>query len=322
MNAPQLITFRSKLGSHALGDHYRVDIDTGFGSVPLSLCLLSNHWMDRPDLAARLEEEARVLDVLSHPHIIQAAGMTRIEGRPALVTEYTRGRTLAQLIQRCALSDRPIPLSLIASIGASVASAMHHACATLARVHTDLSAESLVLQPNGHVLLTRFEGSMIRGHGTQTTGQSSRSTDHPTAEYRAGATTDRNGDVHSLGTTLARLCTLKAPTIAITKEHGWAARLDAAPISADQRRQLTTLLERMLSDTPEKRPDWATIYHRISALTGEPAQDSIASFCRDHAQPVPEQPVEDHLRGSFWADTPIPPCSTPIRTPRSAASPA
>ena len=303
MNAPQLFTFRSKLGSHALADHYRVDIDTDFGSVPLSVRMLSSRWMDRPQLAARLEDTARILDALSHPHIIRSAGMTRIQGRPALVTEYTPGRTLEQLVQQCARSGRPIPLSLIVSIGASVASAMHHACATLNQVHTDLSTEGLVLHPAGHVVVTRFEGSTVRSRRPPPDSRERRSTDTQTPEQEPSATAEP-ADVHALGTTLHRLLTLEPPANPVVQKHRWKVRLDSEPISVDQRRQLTTLLARMLADAPDDRPDWATIYHHIAALADKPASDAIASFCRDHAQPAPEQPVEDDLRGSFWADTP------------------
>jgi serine/threonine protein kinase len=318
MNAPQLFTFRSKLGSHALADHYRVDIDTGFGRVPLSVRLLSARWMDRPDLFSRLEDAARVLDVLSHPHIIQSAGMTRFQGRPALVTEYTPGRSLERLVQQCARSGRTIPLPLIVSIGASVASAMHHAYATLDRVHTNLSAGGLVLHPDGHVIVTRFEGSTVRRRRPQPADGMVGALDHQAPVQRTRETADPAADVLSLGTTLARLLTLESPHSPAKRTRLWTDRLNAEPISAGHRRRLTTLLARMLAEAPEDRPDWATIYHHISALAGEPASDSIASFCRNHVHPAPDHPVEDDLRGSFWAAAPSPPSTRPA----ARASPA
>ena len=86
------------LGEGAYGAVHRAEArdDDGFVQV-LAVKWLHARWSHDAELASRLRDEARLLALLDHEHIVRVHGITRIDGRLAITMEAVRGVDLSRL---------------------------------------------------------------------------------------------------------------------------------------------------------------------------------------------------------------------------------
>jgi serine/threonine protein kinase len=125
----------------------------------------------RPDRAAdtrprrRLLREARLLQELSHPHIVRAYELVR-SPQPVLILETLEGETVEHLAGRL---RRRLPLGELAHLGLHMCSAMHYLHGR-GYLHLDLKPSNVVAQAGlGKVIdlsLARRPGRGSAGVGT------------------------------------------------------------------------------------------------------------------------------------------------------------
>jgi serine/threonine protein kinase len=93
------LEFLKVLGAGGFGEVYLANLhgrDRFVRRVAVKL-LLQEHKSE--ELLRRHRDEARLLGLLHHDHIVQVLELTEIEGRPAVVMEYVQGVDLAEILE-------------------------------------------------------------------------------------------------------------------------------------------------------------------------------------------------------------------------------
>jgi serine/threonine-protein kinase len=147
-----------RLGAGAMGEVYRV-LHRELGREFVAKVLHERYAADR-QMLDRVRVEAQALGRLNHPNVVSVTGfgVTR-DGRPFLVMEYLRGRTLAaEVAARGALPAREairLTLELLAALEAA------HA---IGIVHRDIKPDNLFLveNPDGKRVLQVLDFGLAR----------------------------------------------------------------------------------------------------------------------------------------------------------------
>ncbi len=141
-----------------LADSYRIEhkiAEGGFGFLyvaehlrleghKVAVKILKESVMDRPEILARFEREAKVSSNLSHPHIVQVTDWGRLpDGKPFLVMELLRGESLDRRIDRGPVSVAQA-LRLLSQLGSALAMAHDQGV-----VHRDLKPSNIFLVNTG-----------------------------------------------------------------------------------------------------------------------------------------------------------------------------
>jgi serine/threonine-protein kinase len=139
---------------HTLADRYRLTRKIGEGGMgavyeaqhvvigkPVAVKVLREKYLDRPEVARRLVQEARLASSIRHEHIVDItdSGATE-DGRTFVVMEHLAGISLAELVK----SERSLPEMRVLSIVRQVASALGAAHAR-GIVHRDVKPENVFL---------------------------------------------------------------------------------------------------------------------------------------------------------------------------------
>ncbi|MCB9743768.1 MAG: serine/threonine protein kinase [Alphaproteobacteria bacterium] len=268
------------------------------------------------DAARRLRDEARLLGLLSHPTVVQVLGLTRLEGRQAVVMELVEGAPLHLWTSY----GRAVPAGPALEIVATVAEALDAAWSTpgpdgrpLRVLHRDIKPSNLQLTRHGALKVLDFGIAQARFDARET--QTSDNDAHGTVTYMAPERFNGQGgpeaDVYALGVVLCEMLTGKrhgrAPVFPMDYEPFLRERLEGLP---GEPAGLGALLEGMLAHAPEARPSAAELRHAARALrleVGGPslaewAAPQVARFLEDmQALDRPQSPPRSALR--TWTTT-------------------
>src|SRR5689334_4532589 len=142
------------LVGHTLVERYKLTRKIGEGGMgavyeaqhvvigkPVAVKVLRDKYLDRPEVARRLVQEARLASSIRHEHIVDItdSGATE-DGRTFVVMEHLDGMSLAELLK----SERSLPEMRVLSIVRQVASALGAAHAR-GIVHRDVKPENVFL---------------------------------------------------------------------------------------------------------------------------------------------------------------------------------
>jgi serine/threonine protein kinase len=118
---------------------------------------------ERAVMRERTLREARSAARLSHPNVVTVYDVVEEDGRPWIVMELVRSRTLAQAIR----DDGVLPWREVAGIGVQVLAALQaaHAAGVL---HRDVKPSNVLLAEDGRVVLTDFGIASLEGETTLT----------------------------------------------------------------------------------------------------------------------------------------------------------
>ncbi|MEQ4721986.1 serine/threonine-protein kinase [Nonomuraea sp. B19D2] len=153
----------------------------------------------RTELTERTLREARAAARLrSHPSIVTVHDVVLDGGRPWIVMELVRGRSLEQAVR----DDGPLPPRQVAGIGLRVLDALMAAHAS-GVLHRDVKPANVMLTDDGRVLLTDFGIATIAGDSALTqSGFLTGSPGYIAPERLRGETDGPAADLWSLGATL------------------------------------------------------------------------------------------------------------------------
>ncbi|MET8047639.1 protein kinase [Streptosporangium sp. NPDC005286] len=152
----------------------------------------------RADLNRRTIREARTAGRLDHPSVIIVHDVVEEEGRPWIVMQLVRSRSLGEVVR----AHGPLPPERVASVGLHVLGALRaaHAAGVL---HRDVKPENVLLADDGRVVLTDFGiASMTQETGITRTGGMVGTPAFLPPERLHGLPATPESDLWSLGATL------------------------------------------------------------------------------------------------------------------------
>src|SRR5437870_2694304 len=135
----------SPAGAGGMGEVYRAR-DTRLGRV-VAIKVLPSALAQNAELRRRLEQEARSISKLSHPHICALYDIGNHDGIEFLVLEYLEGETLDQRLRR-----GPLPSEQVVQYALQIAEALDKAQRE-GITHRDLKPANIMLTKSGVKLL-------------------------------------------------------------------------------------------------------------------------------------------------------------------------
>jgi len=252
------------LGVGGMGEVYRAR-DTELGRQ-VAIKILPGAWLADPDRRARLDQEARLLAALNHPHVAAIYGVAQADGVRGLVLELVEGSTLAER-----LTEGPMPLTEALSVALQIADALD-ATHEKGIVHRDLKPANIKITPDGVVKVLDFGVAKVRQsevplHAdheppTGTAGQTGDEVMIGTAAYMSpeqarGKPVDKRADIWAFGCVLYEMLSGRRPFVGETTTDVLAAIIDrepqwvALPVTVPS--SMRRLLERCLEKDPKRR---------------------------------------------------------------------
>ncbi|WP_372405931.1 protein kinase [Streptomyces luteireticuli] len=191
----------ARLGSGGMGVVWRAFDEVLGREVAVKEVRAPQHVVREADvrvLYARLVQEARAAARIAHPCVITVHDVVEQEGRPWIVMELVRGRSLADVLER----EGTLDPREAARVGAAVLGALRAAHAS-GVLHRDVKPGNVLLEDEGRVVLTDFGIALVEGTGTLTrTGDVIGSPDYLPPERALGQRPGTPSDLWSLGATL------------------------------------------------------------------------------------------------------------------------
>jgi serine/threonine protein kinase len=209
---------------------------------------------DRELLFERTMREARSAARLSHPGIVTVHDVVEEDGRPWIVMEFVRARSLQEVID----GDGRLPVPKVADIGAQMLAALRvaHASGVL---HRDVKPANVLLDSradgSARVVITDFGIARIEGDATLTqAGLVLGSPAYIAPERARGEGATPASDLWALGATLYAACEGRSPHDRVEAMAALAAVLHEEAPPPRNAGPLGPLLMGLLVKDPAKRP--------------------------------------------------------------------
>ena len=244
----------------------------------------------------RFLEEARVLDRLRHPNIVQVNSVDEIGGKVVIDMEYVRGRNLQDILR-----DTPqLPISQAISIAAQICDGLAYAHSRRT-VHRDIKPANILLTREGVVKLVDFGLAEVLGTHSFAGGAGTYAYMAP-EDFHPEEQSDRQSDIWAVGVILYEMLAGRRP-FQVTKSKdpfAWKMAIENDPLSS---------LRGLRSDTP---PELEAIVSRALARdksqryreAGEMAEDLRETEGAGLPHPGPLLPKGEGVREA--SPSPIP----------------
>jgi WD40 repeat protein/serine/threonine protein kinase len=289
-----------KLGQGGMGAVYKA-VQTKLDRV-VALKVLTKNRMGDDRAIARFQREMKAVGRLSHPHIVQAYDAREIDGMPILAMEYIEGFDLAALVRRCG----PLPIADACELVRQAAIGLQ--CAhQQGLVHRDVKPSNLMLTSEGQVKvldlgLARLQATERLDEELTGAGQLMGTTEYMAPEQALDThAVDIRADIYSLGCTLYKLLTGRAPfggpeyDTPLKKAMGHS-RDPVPPIRQfrpDLPELLAAVVHRMLAKDPAERfATPAEVADAVGPFTGD--CDLPALLSKAEGKPIP--PIQKSRR--------------------------
>jgi serine/threonine-protein kinase len=225
----------------------------------------------RPEAVEMLFTEARAVNRINHPHIVDITDFVVSEGYAYYLMEYLRGETLAALLRR----EGPLPPSRAVTIARQVAAALK-AAHDAGFVHLDIKPSNIYLVETGQqtdtVKLLDFGTAMLletvpRPEGPNRSGMFNLGTPvYMSPEQAAGEEVDHRSDLYSLGAVLYEMLAGRPPFEAQSAPEYIYKHMSVTPQRITQIKGLpyriprgcSKAVMRCLEKEPKQRPQSAT----------------------------------------------------------------
>jgi hypothetical protein len=214
------------------------------------------------DHLARLRDEVKLAQEVTHPGVCRTHDLEEIEGRWLIKMEYIDGETLAER-----LAAGPLPLAAAVEVATRI-------CAALAAahrqgvVHRDLKPHNVMLERgSGRVVLMDFGIARDAPRAGAAEGVSG-TPDYMAPEQVRGREVDARTDLYALGCVLYEMVAGERP---FPRANAMAAALahvndPPPPLPAPAPERLRKLVARLLEKDPARRP--ASAEEVAAALAG------------------------------------------------------
>ncbi|WP_436756893.1 protein kinase domain-containing protein [Streptosporangium sp. V21-05] len=209
----------------------------------------------RTDLNRRTIREARTAGRLDHPSVVIVHDVVEEDGRPWIVMQLVRSRSLGEIVR----TGGPLPPERVASVGLHVLGALRaaHAAGVL---HRDVKPENVLLADDGRVVLTDFGiASMTQETGITRTGAMVGTPAFLPPERLHGLPATAESDLWSLGATLYAALEGRPPFERATAAATMMAVLHGEPSPMAHSGPLSAVILGLMARDPAARmgPDQA-----------------------------------------------------------------
>ncbi|MFF9895698.1 serine/threonine-protein kinase [Streptomyces longispororuber] len=256
----------AKLGHGGMGTVWRAKDETVDREVAVKEPRVPDHVPERERANAfeRMRREARAAARLDHPAVVNVHDVVFEDGRPWIVMEFVRGRSLGAALREGTLGARDA-----ARVGLEVLGALEaaHAAGIL---HRDVKPDNVMLGDHDRVVLTDFGIAQIEGETNLTdTGGFVGSPEFIAPERVLGQRPGPASDLWSLGVVLYAATEGVSPFRRSNTPATLQSVLNATPAApASARGPLAEAINGLLHKDPAHRPGAA----RVRALLEEAAR--------------------------------------------------
>lgn len=285
-----------EVGEGAMGKVFRARDPLIERTVAIKTVSIAQLQQEGADAEARFLREAQSAGRLSHPNIVTIYDVGEADGLAYIAMEYLSGATLRDVMNR-----GPMPLELALDTATQMAEALAFAHEH-GVIHRDIKPANVVITgQRGRIKLTDFGIAHLVNSDHTHVGQMLGSPRYMSPEQAMGREVDGRSDIFSLGAVLYEMLTGhyafdgdSLPTIVYRV-------INEVPVVASVLRPglpaaLANLLERMLSKSPEARPDARALVGALHALLAPAAPQASA--------PLPSNRVSRLLKVLAFA-TPV-----------------
>ena len=261
----------AKLGHGGMGTVWRAKDETVDREVAVKEPRVPDHLpeRERANVFERMRREARAAARLDHPAVVSVHDVAVVDGRPWIVMELVRGRSLGGALQEGTLDAREA-----ARIGLEVLGALEaaHAAGIL---HRDVKPDNVLLGRHDRVVLTDFGIAQIEGETSLTdTGGFVGSPEFIAPERVLGQRPGPASDLWSLGVVLYAATEGVSPFRRSNTPATLQSVLNATPTPpASASGPLAELITGLLQKDPARRPNAA----QVRALLEQTANPPVAA---------------------------------------------
>ncbi|WP_433541390.1 protein kinase domain-containing protein [Streptosporangium sandarakinum] len=203
----------------------------------------------RADLNRRTIREARSAGRLDHPSVIIIHDVVEEDGRPWIIMQLVRSRSLGQVVR----TGGPLPPGRVAAVGTQVLGALL-AAHTAGVLHRDVKPENVLLADDGRVVLTDFGiASMAQETGITRTGGVVGTPAFLPPERLHGLPATPASDLWSLGATLYAAVEGRPPFERATAAATMMAVLHGEPAPMSHAGPLATAILGLMAREPVER---------------------------------------------------------------------
>nr|WP_236570260.1 serine/threonine-protein kinase [Streptomyces mexicanus] len=257
-----------KLGHGGMGTVWRAQDETVEREVAVKEPRLPDDLPERERANAfeRMRREARAAARLDHPAVVTVHDVAVVDGRPWIVMELVRGRTLGSVLREGTLDAREA-----ARIGLEVLGALEaaHAAGVL---HRDVKPDNILLGRHGRIVLTDFGIARIEGDTRLTdTGGFVGSPEYIAPERVLGRRPGPASDLWSLGVVLYAATEGVSPFRRSNTAATLQSVLNAVPAPPSAATgPLAEAISGLLQKDPAHRPDAARVRALLRAAAAPP----------------------------------------------------
>ena len=179
------------------------------------------------DEKERFLEEARVLDRLRHPNIVQVNSVDEIGGRVVIDMEYVRGRNLQEVLRE----TPQLPVAEAVFIVAQICDGLAYAHSRRT-VHRDIKPANILLTAGGMVKLVDFGLAEVLGTHSFAGGAGTYAYMAP-EDFHPEEQSDRQSDIWAVGVILYEMLAGRRPfQVAKAKDpFAWKTAIESGPLS-------------------------------------------------------------------------------------------
>jgi Tol biopolymer transport system component/tRNA A-37 threonylcarbamoyl transferase component Bud32 len=249
-----------KLGEGGMGTVYKArhaELDR-----LVAIKVLRKGYVEEDWAVARFRREIKAVGQLDHPHIVRAYDARKIADTHFLVMEYVDGLDLNELVDCCGPLPTADACELVRQAALGLQCAHEHGL-----VHRDIKPPNLMLNRQGQVKILDLGLVRVRAAGglsgeMTAVGQVMGTPDYMAPEQVSDShAIDIRADIYSLGCTLYKLLTGRAPfsgpqyqsLLAKMTAHNEQTPPPVGQFRNDVPAELRTVLDRMLAKAPEQR---------------------------------------------------------------------
>lgn len=289
----------------------------GFSRI-VAVKLLHAKWSSHDEVVQRTRDEARLLGLIRHQHIVKVEDLTSIDGKCAIVMEYLEGVDLKWMIQY--LKDRNLvfPRAALFEIILAAASALDAAYnstplqggETLKVIHRDIKPSNIFVTVAGGVKVLDFGTARANfaEREAKTQALAFGSQGYMAPERMLGEEDTPAADIFSLGITLYELLTLESFGRIPPRPNKFQKKIDervaAVKLEGEKEwvEQVRDTLRLMLTYDPKERPTAAQLVEIMEFLSQEASDTGLRRYCRtvvaEAKAALPDLETGDPLNGA------------------------